>query len=60
MCTADVTPITAKTVPWKPADQAGPDFSTLHTCRNFEKIFDYVKANAEVWGFWSRPFWPDT
>lgn len=36
MCTADVTPITAVIPTWK--NSPTPDFSTVHTCRNFNKI----------------------
>ncbi|KAG8404946.1 hypothetical protein J3459_022397 [Metarhizium acridum] len=52
MCTADITPITAKQVSWKNGDPA-PDFSTLHTCRNFSKILKYVEDHADLWGFWA-------
>ena len=54
MCTADVTPITSNWVPWnaKPI----PDFSTLHTCRNFESILEYVTVHSEdAKGIHDRP-----
>lgn len=53
MCTSDITPITAKEVYWKPKGQFSPDFNTLHTCRNFDKILEFVEQNAELWGFWA-------
>ncbi|QLI70845.1 Cyclochlorotine biosynthesis protein O [Metarhizium brunneum] len=52
MCTADMTPITAKQVSWKNGD-AAPDFSTLHTCRDFSKILKHVEDHADLWGFWA-------
>jgi hypothetical protein len=45
MCNADVTPITSNWVPWGPNPY--PDFSTLHTCRDFDRIFEYVETHAE-------------
>ncbi|KAK4445588.1 hypothetical protein QBC34DRAFT_472114 [Podospora aff. communis PSN243] len=47
MCFSDVTPITAK---WITATHQEPDFSTLHTCRNFDKIRDFSRSHAERWG----------
>ncbi|KAK0652624.1 hypothetical protein B0T16DRAFT_505210 [Cercophora newfieldiana] len=46
MCFSDVTPITTK---FLSKTHAEPDFSTLHTCRNFDKIRDYARAHAEGW-----------
>ena len=45
MCIADITPITSNWVSW--GNNPYPDFSTLHTCRNFDKIIDYVSSHAE-------------
>ncbi|KAK1751708.1 hypothetical protein QBC47DRAFT_433711 [Echria macrotheca] len=52
MCFSDVTPVTASFVDWNHGNPV-PDFSTLHTCRNFDKIFDFVQENAEEWGMWA-------
>jgi hypothetical protein len=46
MCTADVTPITANFQPNMKTPT--PDFYTLHTCRNFERIMDYAIDHEEV------------
>ncbi|KAK0732541.1 hypothetical protein B0T21DRAFT_369169 [Apiosordaria backusii] len=48
MCFADVTPVTADLVDWR-GGLPTPDFSTLHTCRDFDRIYDYVQDNAEAW-----------
>lgn len=45
MCTSDVTPITI----WLPEYQeaATADFSTLHKCRNFDKILQWAQENGQ-------------
>ncbi|KAK4172810.1 hypothetical protein QBC36DRAFT_196106, partial [Triangularia setosa] len=45
---ADVTPITADLVDWR-GGLLTPDFSTLHTCKDFDGIYNYVQDNAEAW-----------
>jgi hypothetical protein len=48
MCNADLTPVRNK---WFPtAGIFGPDFSTKHTCRNFETLFDWAKARSFMRG----------
>lgn len=44
MCTADVTPITSKFVPFKSVPDV--DFSTMHVCRDFEGILQWVQENT--------------
>lgn len=44
MCHADVTPVTLYIPEFQ--DDPLPDFSTLHNCRDFDKILDYVQGNT--------------
>ena len=44
MCSADISPVRHK---WFPTAKVfGPDFSTQHTCRNFEMILEWSKARS--------------
>lgn len=43
-CQSDITPITLYVPKWQ--EDPTPDFSTLHTCRNFDKILAYVQDNT--------------
>ncbi|OAA44134.1 hypothetical protein NOR_03862 [Metarhizium rileyi] len=52
MCAGDVTPITLYIPEWQ--DDPTPDFSTMHTCRDFNKILDYVKQNEIEWSYSSN------
>lgn len=52
MCTSDVTPITFYDSEALPGRQYPlPDFSSLHTCRNFDAILEWNKHNprAVMW-----------
>lgn len=44
MCESDVTPITLYVPDYQ--DDPTPDFSTMHTCRNFDRILEYVHENT--------------
>ncbi len=48
MCHADLTPVRNK---WFPTVQVfGPDFSTHHTCRDFQRVLDWSAARASTRG----------
>lgn len=46
MCAADVTPVTYYDTPYRP--QPFADFSTKHTCRNFDAILDWSKQSPRA------------
>jgi hypothetical protein len=46
MCSADVTPLTFYDALDNPARKLPmPDFSTLHTCRNFDELLEWNANN---------------
>ncbi|KAH6854780.1 hypothetical protein B0I37DRAFT_39517 [Chaetomium sp. MPI-CAGE-AT-0009] len=49
MCQADIGVFTFKVYPELGDDDPWPDFSTLHTCRNFEGIRDWARGRAVTW-----------
>ncbi|KAL2137767.1 hypothetical protein VTI28DRAFT_8324 [Corynascus sepedonium] len=49
MCQADVGVFTFKVYPELGDDDPWPDFSTVHTCRNFDDIRDWARGRAVTW-----------
>ncbi|AEO71899.1 uncharacterized protein THITE_2058307 [Thermothielavioides terrestris NRRL 8126] len=49
MCQADIGVFTFKLYPELGDDDPWPDFSTLHTCRNFEDIRNWARSRAVTW-----------
>jgi hypothetical protein len=45
MCAADATPYLIKLNPKRPSGE-GPDFDTLHYCRNFEELREWAGVNS--------------
>lgn len=49
MCQSDIGVFTFKVYPELGDDDPWPDFSTLHTCRNFDGIRDWARGRAVTW-----------
>jgi hypothetical protein len=49
MCQADIGVFTFTVYPELGDDDPWPDFSTLHTCRNFDGIRDWARSRAVTW-----------
>ncbi|KAK4149188.1 hypothetical protein C8A00DRAFT_47145 [Chaetomidium leptoderma] len=49
MCQADIGVFTFKVYPELGDDDPWPEFSTLHTCRNFDGIRDWARSKAVTW-----------
>ncbi|PLB50807.1 hypothetical protein P170DRAFT_425108 [Aspergillus steynii IBT 23096] len=45
MCAADATPYLIKMAPDRPLGE-GPDFNTLHQCRDFSKVTEWSRKNG--------------
>jgi len=55
MCHADVTPVTMVDLVQNPGRRLPVgDFSTLHTCRDFDRILDWARTNPR------RVLWKDS
>jgi len=49
MCQSDIGVFTFKVYPELGDDDPWPDFSTVHTCRNFEDIRSWARNRAVTW-----------